>query len=63
MGSYTLKVDAGGETMAGSVTGHPNSWRKAVFKRTVSEEEVKTMEAAVANYVPHVHGPGCGHHH
>mmetsp|Transcript_15101 Transcript_15101/g.38321 ORF Transcript_15101/g.38321 Transcript_15101/m.38321 type:complete len:113 (-) Transcript_15101:263-601(-) len=60
-GNYTLEVAADGKTMSGSVTGQPGEWRKAVFKRALTEQEVQHCQTAVDSYVPHVHGPGCGH--
>ena len=65
LGSYTLVVSADGKQMQGSVTNNAASWRQAVFKRALSEAEVEAMASAVDDYVPapHVHGPGCGHHH
>jgi hypothetical protein len=64
-GKYEMKMASATE-MSGSYQGHPESWRKGVFKRAHTQEESAAFAAhahEMHHEHHHEHGGSCSHHH
>ena len=62
-GNYTMKLSDDGRSMAGSYTGHPDDWRKAVWVRENTAAEIAEIAAGVHHGHAHQHSESCSHNH
>jgi hypothetical protein len=60
-GNYTMKMTEDGKSMEGCYTGYPDDWRKAVFLREHTSEELASIRQAAAANHGHQHSASCNH--